>query len=144
MLGFPAVVYSDPIYSGFLGNALRAFNAITPLLGFSLCVFNVAVIVQEFALLFRSRNRSGASASTPAILWWLGVLPGFIYTMITLPPASRRRYGGYIVHFGIVLMFIGFTGQSWNTDKEASLSVRAVRHEVGDYKFTYARERRWK
>jgi cytochrome c-type biogenesis protein CcmF len=44
------------------------------------------------------------------------------------------------VHFGIVLMFIGFTGQSWNTDRETSL-LPGQSYQVNDYSFTYVRER---
>ena len=139
VLGFPAIVFSDPIYSGTLGQALRGFNAIMPVLGFSLCAFNVAVIVQEFVALFRSRARTGASERTPKILWWLGGVPGLAHTLLTLPPTSRRRYGGYVVHFGIVLMFIGFTGQSWNKDAEASLSP-GQSYQAGQYTLTYVRE----
>ncbi|MDP9036572.1 MAG: cytochrome c biogenesis protein CcsA [Myxococcota bacterium] len=134
--GFPAVVYADAIYPGALGAALRAFNAYTPVMGFSLCVFNAAVIVQEFALLFRSRARTGATSSTPKILWWAGGLPGFLYTLFTLSPQSRRRYGGYIVHLGIVLMFIGFTGLSWDVDRETSL-FPGESYAIGDYTLTY-------
>ena len=139
LLGFPAVVYSDAIYPGVLGAVLRGFNAFMPVLGFSLCVFNAAVIVQEFVQLFRSRARSGANARTPAILWWLGGLPGLVYTLVSLAPTSRRRYGGYVVHFGIVLMFIGFTGQSWNVDRETSLSP-GQSYSVAGYTLTYTRE----
>ena len=120
-LGFPAVVWSDPVYTGALGATLRLFNAFSPVIGFSLCAFNAAIIVQEFALLLRARSRAGSSESTPSVLWWLGGLPGLVHTLISLSPQSRRRYGGYICHFGIVLMFMGFTGQSWNVDREASL-----------------------
>jgi cytochrome c-type biogenesis protein CcmF len=139
-LGFPAIVWSDPIYPGPLGAILRAFNAVTPLLGFSLCVFNAAVIVQEFVLLLRSRGRTGASKSTPAVLWWLGGVPGFVHTLLTLSPQSRRRYGGYIVHFGIVVMFTGFTGASWNVDREASL-LPGQSYAAGDYALKYVGER---
>jgi cytochrome c-type biogenesis protein CcmF len=139
-LGFPAIVFSESIYPGALGAVLRGFNAVTPVLGTSLCVFNAAVVVQEFVMLFRSRAKSGADKGTPSILWWLGGLPGFAYTLLSLSPQSRRRYGGYIVHFGIVLMFIGFTGQSWNTDRETSLSP-GQSYQVGDYTMTYVRER---
>jgi cytochrome c-type biogenesis protein CcmF len=135
-LGFPAIVWSDAIYPGALGAVLRAFNAVTPLLGFSLCVFNAAVIVQEFAMLLRARSRSGALRSTPAILWWLGGLPGLVHTVFALPPPSRRRYGGYVVHLGIVLMFIGFTGQSWNIDRETSL-LPGQTYDVGAYTLKY-------
>jgi cytochrome c-type biogenesis protein CcmF len=121
-LGFPAVVWSPAIYPGALGQALRAFNAVTPLLGLSLAAFNGAVIVQEFALLFRARRTTGASKDTPAVLWYAGVLPGFLYTLVTLPPPSRRRYGGFVVHFGLVLAFIGFTGRSWTVDRETSMA----------------------
>jgi cytochrome c-type biogenesis protein CcmF len=135
-LGFPAIVWSDAIYDGALGSSLRAFNAVTPLLGFSLCVFNAAVIVQEFVMLLRARTRSGAIRSTPSILWWLGGLPGLVHTVFSLPPQSRRRYGGYVVHLGIVLMFVGFTGQSWNVDRETSLAPGQT-YDVGGYTLKY-------
>jgi cytochrome c-type biogenesis protein CcmF len=139
-LGFPAVVYSDPIYAGTLGRMLRAFNAYTPVAGFSLCVFNVAVIVQEFWFLLRSRQRSASHGRTPAILWLLGGIPGLVHTIFMLPPQSRRRYGGYIVHFGIVVMFLGFTGQSWNVDREASLAP-GESYGVAEYTMTYVGSR---
>jgi cytochrome c-type biogenesis protein CcmF len=120
-VGFPAVVWSEPIYGGWMGKGLQTFNAYTPVLGFSLAVFNAAVIVQEFVLLFRSRIRSGAE-KTPRALWYAGLLPGFVYSMVSLPATGRRRYGGYIVHLGIVLMFLGFTGKSWTVDAETTLA----------------------
>jgi cytochrome c-type biogenesis protein CcmF len=134
-LGFPAVVFSESIYSGAVGSVLRVFNAFTPVLGWSLCAFNAAVIVQEFVMLVRSRARSGAD-TTPAVLWWLGGLPGLLYTVFSLPPASRRRYGGYVVHLGIVLMFIGFTGASWNVDRETSLFPGET-YAAGEYDLKY-------
>ncbi len=134
-LGFPAVVFSEAIYPGALGAALRVFNAFTPLFGWSLCAFNVAVIVQEFVMLLRSRARTGAD-TTPRALWLLGGLPGLVHTLVSLPPASRRRYGGYVVHLGIVAMFVGFTGQSWNSDREASL-FPGERYEVAGYELKY-------
>jgi len=135
-IGFPAVVWGDAIYAGPVGAALRAFNAFTPVIGFSLCMFNLAVIVQEFVMLFRSRAKAGVSRATPAALWWLGGLPGLAHTLLTLPPPSRRRYGGYIVHTGIVVMFLGFTGQSWNVDRETSLYPGQT-YVVGDYTLKY-------
>ncbi len=136
MLGFPAIVWTDAIYDGPLGQGLRAFNAVTPLLGFSLCAFNAAVIVQEFVMLFRARAKSGANKAVPAILWYAGLVPGFVVTMVSLSAASRRRYGGYIVHMGIVVMMLGFTGKSWTVDKETSLSPGQT-YQVEDYTLEY-------
>jgi cytochrome c-type biogenesis protein CcmF len=41
--------------------------------------------------------------------------------MIGLRPRSRRRYGGYIVHVGIVLMFLGFAGEGFKQEAQAVL-----------------------
>jgi cytochrome c-type biogenesis protein CcmF len=76
----------------------------------------------------------------PSLLWYAGWLPGFFYSMVTLPPPSRRRYGGYIVHLGIVLMFVGFTGKSWNVDREATLAP-GQSIQVDHYKLEYVSER---
>ena len=35
---------------------------------------------------------------------------------------NTRRYGGYIVHFGIVLVFMGISGQAFNRDKQMQMS----------------------
>ncbi|MBX3185929.1 MAG: cytochrome c biogenesis protein CcsA [Labilithrix sp.] len=119
-LGHPAVVWSPPVYAGPMGTALQAFNAYTPVLGVSLAIFNAAVIVQEFWLLYASRFKTGAE-KTPKAFWYAGLLPGFVYSMASLPPTGRRRYGGYLVHLGIVFMFLGFTGKSWTFDQETSM-----------------------
>ncbi|MFO0668465.1 MAG: cytochrome c-type biogenesis CcmF C-terminal domain-containing protein [Polyangiaceae bacterium] len=136
-LGFPALAFTDPIYPGPLGAALRGFNGVTPVLGISLSAFNAAVIIQEFAMLFAARKRSGASKDVPQALWYAGLVPGFLYTLVTLPPPSRRRYGGYVVHFGIVFMFLGFTGASWNVNRETTMSPGQT-YDVEGYTLTYA------
>ncbi len=117
-LGFPAIVLADPLYSGRIGVPLQWFNAVTPLLGFCLCVFNATVIVQEFVFLLRARTQRLASTRRTQTFASLWALSG---DLLALPPRARRRYGGYVVHFGIVLMFFGFMGLSWNSDREVSL-----------------------
>ena len=34
---------------------------------------------------------------------------------------NTRRYGGYVVHFGIVLIFIGIAGTAFNQDKQMEM-----------------------
>jgi cytochrome c-type biogenesis protein CcmF len=45
---------------------------------------------------------------------------------------SRRRYGGYIVHVGIVLMFLGFAGQGFKVSEQVPLKP-GQQVTVGDY-----------
>ena len=40
---------------------------------------------------------------------------------ITLTHRNTRRYGGYLVHFGIVVMFIGIAGGAFNQSKEQEM-----------------------
>ncbi len=74
---------------------------------FALCAFVVGTVVQEF---WRGANvRKGATGSD-------------IFTaMIGLVGRSRRRYGGYIVHIGIVLMFLGFAGEGFKQEEQVLL-----------------------
>ena len=41
--------------------------------------------------------------------------------MIGLVGRNKRRYGGYIVHVGIVLMFLGFAGEGFSRDQQLLL-----------------------
>ncbi len=45
---------------------------------------------------------------------------------------NTRRYGGYLVHMGIVLMFIGFTGHAFNQSDVKELNVGDTMH-IGSY-----------
>jgi len=134
-LGYPAIVWGEPIYGGAVGSGLRVVNAALPMVGIAASAFNAAVIVQEFVMLFRARQKTGAS-KTPTFLYWLGFLPGFFHAVVSLPAQSRRRYGGYIVHLGIVVMFVGFTGKSWNVDKETSM-VPGQTFQIDNYSLEY-------
>jgi cytochrome c-type biogenesis protein CcmF len=120
--GFAAIVPSEQLYAGPLGAALAAFGSATPLLGTTLCAFNAAVTAQEFATLLGARKKSGALGSTERALWFFGLVPGVVATVLALSAQARRRYGGYVVHFGIMLMFLGFTGKSWSVTREATLA----------------------
>jgi cytochrome c-type biogenesis protein CcmF len=42
-------------------------------------------------------------------------------SMLQLTHRNTRRYGGYIVHFGVVVIMIGFAGSAFNQDKEQEM-----------------------
>jgi cytochrome c-type biogenesis protein CcmF len=43
-------------------------------------------------------------------------------SIILLTRRNTRRYGGYIIHFGIVVMFIGIAGGAFNQSREMEMS----------------------
>ena len=45
---------------------------------------------------------------------------------------NTRRYGGYVVHYGMVLIFIGLAGTAFNKDKQMEMSPGS-RMEIGPY-----------
>jgi cytochrome c-type biogenesis protein CcmF len=53
--------------------------------------------------------------------------------MLQLTRRNTRRYGGYIVHFGVVVIFIGIAGGAFNQSKEQELGFRDSM-QIGPYK----------
>src|SRR6188768_1117801 len=91
---------------------------------FALCGFVAATLLQEF--IRGAQVRKGASGAD------------IVTAMIGLVSRQRRRYGGYIVHLGIVLMFLGFAGQGYKQHEDnlrlkpgesAKVGRFTVRHE---------------
>jgi cytochrome c-type biogenesis protein CcmF len=121
-LGFPALVEQDQFYPGIAGAILQKVGAAAPLITVALVSFNFGVIGQEFGRGVAARRRKHKE--------------GVLEALLRLVDKSRRRYGGYIVHMGVGLMFLGFCGRSWEIEQEASMQVGEV-HRVGGYALTY-------
>ncbi|HEX4322968.1 MAG TPA: cytochrome c-type biogenesis CcmF C-terminal domain-containing protein [Acidobacteriaceae bacterium] len=51
---------------------------------------------------------------------------------LLLTRRSTRRYGGYIVHFGLAIIFIGFAGYAFNQSAEKPMGVGSTM-EIGPY-----------
>jgi cytochrome c-type biogenesis protein CcmF len=74
---------------------------------FALCGFVVGTISQEF---WRgARVRQGSTGTD------------LFTALIGLVARNKRRYGGYIVHVGIVLLFLGFAGEGFKRDEQVLL-----------------------
>ena len=43
--------------------------------------------------------------------------------MVQLTHRNTRRYGGYIVHFGVVVVIIGFAGAAFTSTKSRTWSM---------------------
>jgi cytochrome c-type biogenesis protein CcmF len=47
---------------------------------------------------------------------------GMFASMVQLTHRNTRRYGGYIVHFGVVVVIVGVAGAAFNQDKEQEMA----------------------
>ena len=52
--------------------------------------------------------------------------------MVEITRRNTRRYGGYLVHFGIILIIIGFAGLPFNQDKEQEMGF-GDKMQIGGY-----------
>ena len=53
-------------------------------------------------------------------------------SMAHLAHRNTRRYGGYIVHFGVIVVMIGFAGSAFNQDKEQEMGF-GDKMNIGSY-----------
>ncbi len=74
-----------------------------------LSIFVAITIVREFY--------KGAKARSS------GTGENFIEAVVNLTLRNTRRYGGYIVHFGFVLLFVGWAGQAFTGDETKDLAI---------------------
>ena len=89
-----------------------------PLLSLVLCTFVTLTIVQEF--------HKGVSARRKAIH------ENYFAALVNLTRRNNRRYGGYIVHFAMVLVFLGATGSAFVKEGQGVLS-EGESFKVGGY-----------
>ncbi len=97
------------------GFGIRHFYA---LIAFGLCAFVTWTISSEFfkgSRAIRQRTNKNLLASGFELTW-----------------RNTRRYGGYMVHMGIVFMFIGFTGSAFNQDATLEVDTGSV-SKIGHY-----------
>jgi cytochrome c-type biogenesis protein CcmF len=109
--GIAAVV----LVGALLAAGVRNFYA---LISFGFCLFVALTVAVEF-------YKGGRAIAAKS---------GFnlLHGMVELTHRNTRRYGGYLVHMGIVLMFIGFTGQAFNQKDVKELNTGDSMH-VGQY-----------
>jgi cytochrome c-type biogenesis protein CcmF len=108
------------------------------LVSFGLCAFVTTTITLEF---WKGARAIAAKSSQ-----------NLIAAMVELTHRNTRRYGGYLVHVGIVIMFIGYTGAAFNQDKTVELAqgestqlgpytIKVVGYEEGEESNQYRWDR---
>ena len=102
--------FAVPVAGGVIALVLLwAFGMREPyaLISFALAAFVLTTIVQEFGKGTSARRRMyGESLPT---------------ALARLVARNRRRYGGYIVHVGVVILFAAFAGFAFKKENDISL-----------------------
>ena len=91
--------------------------------GFALAAFAVVALVQETIRAAVVRRASSGDS-----------LPTAVRRVLL---ANRRRYGGYVVHFGFAILLVGVAASSsFETKRDVTL-MPGQQAEVGDYRISY-------
>lgn len=98
-----------------LVSGMRSFYS---LVSFTLCMFVLVTIAQEFWKGTRVRVRNTGE--------------NFALALVNLTLKNKRRYGGYVVHLSIVLIFIGLTGNAFNRQTSQAM-VPGDEMQIGRY-----------
>ena len=122
----PAAVAA--VAAAALALATDALDEPPALAMFSLCAFTLGALAQEFI-----RGAAARRALTG---------DSFGSALVAMVSRNRRRYGGYIVHAGIAILFIAVAASSsFQTSRDLRLRP-GDSATVGDFELTYVRPTR--
>jgi cytochrome c-type biogenesis protein CcmF len=102
--------FAVPVTSGvfvLLILLVAGMRDVGALMAISIGGFVFATVVQEFARGASARHRQYGEPVPLAV--------------VQLLARNRRRYGGYIVHVAMVLLFVAFAGMAFKTETQATL-----------------------
>jgi cytochrome c-type biogenesis protein CcmF len=117
---FLPFIFAVAVCAALIAGGMRQ---IYPVICLTLCAFVLVTIVEEFYKGTRIRVQSRGE--------------GFFSALTNLTLKNKRRYGGYIVHFGIVLIFVGLSGNAFNREAAQQLST-GQEMTVGEYSLRMA------
>ena len=118
LTGFVLVLTWSGAWSGHISFSWADSSTIYSLVAFVLCALVIVSIVSEFVRGGHVlQNKLGTS------------LFGGMYA---LTRRNTRRYGGYIAHFGFVVIIIGIAGTAFNVEKEQEMGLHD-KLQVGGY-----------
>ncbi|MCP5055744.1 MAG: heme lyase CcmF/NrfE family subunit [bacterium] len=109
-----AVGFATGIGTGLSGGVF-------PVLVWAVSGFVVGTISQEYLRAVRARMRRGENPAR---------------AVATLMRKNQRRYGGYVVHLGVVFIFIGIAGAAFNEERLENIRV-GDSIEMNGYRLEY-------
>jgi cytochrome c-type biogenesis protein CcmF len=118
--------FTIPLLLAFLATGLASFlgvRGLYPLLAFGLGGFAAATVLQEFVRGARTRRKTTGE--------------GYLLALSRLTSRSRRRYGGLLVHLGVVLVVLGITASTvFKLEQEVTLARGESLH-LGRYQVRF-------
>ncbi len=102
---------------------LAGLHSLSAVLVVSMAVFVLSTMTAEFYHGTAARSKVTGAAWPSALL--------------DLVSRNQRRYGGYIVHLGVVFMFLGVTMSSVYRVEEIHTVDRGQEFQIGDYTLKY-------
>jgi cytochrome c-type biogenesis protein CcmF len=100
---------AGPLFFAFAQMVMGRAPGMWALLSVMLSVFVLSTIFQEFHKGASTRMRQYHE--------------NYLRAVLNLTRRNNRRYGGYVVHLGIVLIFIGITGQAFTREVRGVVGV---------------------
>jgi cytochrome c-type biogenesis protein CcmF len=108
------------------GVALLVFvfaPSLYPIIGLAICAFVAATIVQEYVRGVAARRITNGENA--------------LLAMVNLWSRNGRRYGGYIVHLGIVMIGVAVIGNEFYQESLNVTLARGERATLGRYELVY-------
>jgi cytochrome c-type biogenesis protein CcmF len=114
--------FLTPLGAGFLSGVVAValgVRDLIPLIFFSACGFVAMTMIYEFYKGARARQTIRPS--------------GFLLALMDLTLMNKRRYGGFIIHLGVVLVFAGIIGSSFFKSEQLFTVATGEEFSLGDY-----------
>jgi len=102
---------------------LGGLRHVRAILAFALCGFVLATIVAEFHRGARARMKTAGDT--------------YLQGLGELVTRNKRRYGGYLVHVGMVMIFVGITGSSAFQQEVVAHIQRNESFTIGHYELKF-------
>lgn len=122
LLLLPSTFYLSPLTFPFLLSSFTFHLPNMAWISFTLSIFVITTIISEFYKGTMVRSEMTGE--------------NILKSLFMLMSRNKRRYGGYIIHIGVVLMFIGITGSYFSTEVEKTLKI-GESISIKDYRLTY-------
>ncbi|KGK89077.1 cytochrome C biogenesis protein [Desulfosporosinus sp. HMP52] len=103
----------------FIGGITKPYA----LIAYTICVFVISSTLQDILKGVRVRKKLTGE--------------NLIVSLIRLLSKNRRRYGGYVIHMGIVMMIVGITGSNVFNSEAVKTFKPGETAVVGDYTISF-------